>query len=95
MRANIKEAIFVVDRIRYIEEVYDIADYCTERITVCASRDSRGDFEGRVTDYLTDAALDPEAKVFLCGNSRMIDDAMDILDARGIPQGQIFTEVYF
>lgn len=85
----------LVHGVRKKDEAYDSADYSREQLKVCTSRDESGDFPGRLTDYLLDAQLDPERKVYLCGNSSMIYDAMDILRARGIPQKQIFTEVYF
>lgn len=85
----------VIHGVRDMEEAYDAKDYRNGGFTTCTSRDDKGDFEGRLTDYLLEAELDPEGQVYLCGNSNMIFDAMDILRARGIPQRQIFTEVYF
>jgi ferredoxin/flavodoxin---NADP+ reductase len=85
----------IIHGVRNMNEAYDLAHYRRDRITVCTSRDSSGDFAGRITDYLLDAELDPDQQIYLCGNSSMILDAMDILRARGISQEQIFTEVYF
>lgn len=85
----------IIHGVRDISEAYDAHEIKTGRLTVCTSRDETGDFQGRLTDYLLNATLDREARVFLCGNSNMIFDAMDILRARGIAQNQIFTEVYF
>ncbi len=85
----------LIHGVRNMEEAYEQEDYERGRLTVCTSRDERGDFHGRLTDYLLDAELDLHRQVYLCGNSNMIFDALDILRARGIPQKQIFTEVYF
>jgi ferredoxin--NADP+ reductase/benzoate/toluate 1,2-dioxygenase reductase subunit len=85
----------LIHGVRTSGEAYDSEVYRKERVTVCTSRDETGNFPGRLTDYLLDADLDPERMVFLCGNSSMIYDAMDILRARGISQDQIYTEVYF
>ena len=85
----------VIHGIRDLDETYDSAHYAGGRYISCTSRDERGDFHGRLTDYLLDFELDPDSQVYLCGNSHMIFDAMDILRARGIRQKQIFTEVYF
>jgi ferredoxin--NADP+ reductase/benzoate/toluate 1,2-dioxygenase reductase subunit len=85
----------LIHGVRLMEEAYDLPDYREGSMRVCTSRDSKGDFEGRLTDYLLEADLDTDRQVYLCGNSNMIFDAMDILRARGIPQRQIFTEVYF
>ena len=85
----------LIHGVRNAEEGYDLEDYQEGSTTICTSRDEHGDFEGRLTDYLLVAELDPHRQVYLCGNCNMIFDAMDILRARGIPQNQIFTEVYF
>ena len=85
----------IVHGVRNIDEAYEAYDYKKGRFIVCTSRDTNGDFEGRLTDYLLEADLEPDRRIYLCGNSNMIFDAMDILRARGIPQRQIFTEVYF
>jgi len=85
----------LIHGIRNIEEAYESGDYAEERFISCTSRDERGDYQGRVTDYLLECDLDPRFQVYLCGNSNMIFDAMDVLRARGIRQRQIFTEVYF
>ncbi|MEZ5069989.1 MAG: FAD-dependent oxidoreductase [Bacteroidales bacterium] len=81
--------------VRTRDEAYEAHEYAPERLTVCTSRDKSGDFSGRLTDCLKTAPLDPRTHVFLCGNSDMIYDAMDVLHARGLSQNQIFTEVYF
>ena len=85
----------IIHGVRNISEAYDSGDYKKERFTVCTSRGDKGDFTGRVTDYILQANPDPESLVFLCGNSNMIFDAMDILRAKGFTQKQIITEVYF
>ena len=85
----------IIHGVRNISEAYDSGDYKKEQFTVCTSRGERGDFTGRVTDYLKKANPDLRSDVFLCGNSNMIYDAMDILHSKGFPQKQIFTEVYF
>jgi len=85
----------IIQGVRNMEEAYDLGHYERGRITICTSRGEKGDFHGRLTDYLLECELDPESQVFLCGNSNMIFDAMDILRARGISQNNIFTEVYF
>lgn len=85
----------IIHGVRNMEEAYDATDYRKDGLIVCTSRDERGNYQGRLTDFLLEAELDPQRNVYLCGNSNMIYDAMDILRARGIPQKQIFTEVYF
>ncbi len=85
----------IIHGVRNMSEAYDSEDYKKEQFTVCTSRGDKGDYTGRVTDYLLQANPDPESLVFLCGNSNMIFDAMDILRAKGFTQKQLITEVYF
>ena len=85
----------IIHGVRSLEEAYDLADYPRDRITVCTSRDASGDFHGRLTEYLVRFPLRKDDRVYLCGNSQMIYNAMEILHRRGIPQRHIHTEVYF
>jgi len=85
----------IIHGVRYMEEAYDSADYHKSGFVVCTSRDNSGNYHGRLTEHLLESELDLHRQVYLCGNSNMIYDAMDILLTRGIPQKQIFTEVYF
>ena len=85
----------IIHGVRSIEEAYDVADFPRERITVCTSRDASGDFHGRLTSYLARFPLGEDDRVYLCGNSQMIYEAMEILHRRGVPQRHIYTEVYF
>lgn len=85
----------IIHGMRDMEEAYDMTHYSRKRLYLCTSRDRGGDFEGRLTDYLKDLELQSGELVYLCGNSQMIYDAMDILHEKGVPQRNIFTEVYF
>ncbi|GAB1450137.1 hypothetical protein MASR2M47_01930 [Draconibacterium sp.] len=85
----------LVHGVRYKVEAYEHADYKHERIKLCLSGDSGGDFLGRVTDYLFTQKIDCETNCFLCGNSEMIYEAFDILTGKGIPVSNIYSEVYF
>lgn len=85
----------IIHGVRNMNEAYDAADYQETGMVVCTSRDQSGNYYGRLTDYLLETELDLHRQVYLCGNSKMIFDAMDILLSRGVSQGQIFTEVYF
>jgi len=81
--------------VRYGREAYDKSYYPEDRHILCTSRDTIGNFAGRVTDYLKQHDLNPETKVYLCGNCDMIYDVYDLLTSRGFPSGNIKTEVYF
>ena len=86
---------FLIHGVRILEEAYDYGDYRRDRVILCTSRDRGGDFAGRVTDYLREHVPGPDQQVYLCGSGVMIHDAMKILRSGGVPQNQIFTEVYF
>ena len=81
--------------VRDISEAYDRTDYDPERHVMCTSRDTRGDFHGRVTEYLKTHETDPSALVYLCGNCEMIHEAYDILLSQGVPSENLHAEVYF
>ncbi len=85
----------IIHGIRNINECYDRDHYPDGRYFACTSRDDKGDFHGRLTEYLKKSDLETEAMYYFCGNSDMILNAMDILKKRGIPQSQMYTEVYF
>ena len=85
----------LIHGVRYKTESYEHADYKAERIKLCLSGESGGDFMGRVTDYLWTQKFDSETNCFLCGNSEMIYEAFDILTGKGIPVSNIYSEVYF
>jgi len=97
MNVEVDKSVFVVEEVRNLTESKYVLKFSRNgmQFTVCTSRGERGDFTGRVTDYLEKANPDLRSDVFLCGNSNMIYDAMDILHSKGFPQKQIFTEVYF
>ena len=81
--------------IRHHSETYHMDDYDPARYIACLSRDAGKGYKGRVTVYLSQNDMNTNAFYYLCGNSVMIDDVMDILEARGVAPGQIKTEVFF
>jgi ferredoxin--NADP+ reductase/benzoate/toluate 1,2-dioxygenase reductase subunit len=81
--------------VRFGEDAYEKHLYPADRYISCTSRDNKGDFHGRVTDYLKQKTLNSDTMVYLCGNCDMIYDVYDLLTSRGFPSGNIKTEVYF
>ena len=63
----------------------------------CCSRESGEDiFSGRLTAYLSQHTnLPTNIKYYLCGSAEMVVDARDILISKGIPFGNIVSEIYF
>jgi len=85
----------VIHGVRYASEAYEKDHYETDRFLLCTSRDSNGDFEGRLTEYLKNADFDKNTSFYLCGNSDMIFDSMEILREKGFERENINVEVYF
>jgi len=80
---------------QYAHEAYDKNEYDQQRYISCTSRDPRGDYHGRVTDYLKENPFPSNTLFYFCGNSDMIFDAMEILKEKGYDPNQMFTEVYY
>ncbi len=85
----------IIHGVRSKDEGYERDEYDTDRYTLCSSRDTSGDYKGRLTNYLQEVKIDKESEVYLCGNCNMIHDAYDILENKGIPNERIHAEVYF
>ena len=81
--------------IRFSSEAYERESYDAGRYLICTSRDALGSFHGRVTEYLRLTDFDKNTAFYLCGNSDMIFDAMQILKQKGFEREDITVEVYF
>lgn len=82
--------------VRYTSEAYDKEHYSSDKHLLCTSRDSQGDFHGRVTDFLRRNPIeDKNTLCYFCGNCEMIHEAYDILLKQGVPSENLFAEVYF
>jgi ferredoxin/flavodoxin---NADP+ reductase len=85
----------VLHGVRYLHEAYDSCDYDPGRYMLCTTAESSGNFHGRVTSYLNTLKPDPDMLFYLCGNSSMIYDALNILLKKNISQETIFSEMHF
>jgi len=85
----------LIHGVRYANEAYEIEEYDRKKFVVCASRDEKGDFKGRLTEYLKKAGFGKNTCFYLCGNSDMIFDAMEILKEKGFDRESVTVEVYF
>ena len=85
----------VIHGIRYIDEAYEKSNYDESRYTACTTRDKNGDFNGRLTEYLKNTDFDKNTCFYLCGNSDMIFDSMEILKEKGFDREDVTVEVYF
>jgi len=85
----------LIHGVRYANEAYEIEAFDRKNFTICASRDEKGDFKGRLTEYLKKANFEKNTCFYLCGNSDMIFDAMEILKEKGFERESVTVEVYF
>jgi len=85
----------VIHGVRYASEAYEREKYENDRFFLCTSRDEKGDYHGRLTSYLKEAEFAKNSCFYLCGNSDMIFDAMEILKEKGFDRDDLNVEVYF
>ena len=82
--------------VRKVFEAYRYKQIPDDRRIICTSRDDRGDFYGRVTEYIKEHNInDPQSIYYLCGNSAMIDEVTEYLESRGVDPFDIRQEVFF
>ncbi len=85
----------LIHGVRSSKEAYQREEYDPARYVLCTSQDPKGDFQGRLTGYLKKCTFAPATQFYLCGNSNMIFDAVEILQKKGFKREQIHCEVYF
>ncbi len=85
----------ILHGVRYAYEAYERFEYDQSKYKLCATRDDKGNYFGRVTEYLKDFPQDNQMQVYLCGNCDMIHDAYDILLEQGFSADNLHSEVYF
>jgi ferredoxin--NADP+ reductase/benzoate/toluate 1,2-dioxygenase reductase subunit len=85
----------LVHGVKYGDEAYEFEAYDPSRYILCTSRDNRGDYQGRVTDFLKAQPVRSGADYYLCGNSQMIHEVYDILTDQEVDTDRIHAEVYF
>jgi ferredoxin--NADP+ reductase len=85
----------LIHGIRTIDETYEKESYKHGHYIACTSRDNKGDYHGRLTGYLQHLEIEKDVNVYLCGNSNMIFETIEILRNKGLSNNQIYTEVYF
>ena len=67
-----------------------------DRYVPCCTREKGGGvYEGRPTAWLSAKPLPAVERFLLCGNSRMVVDARDILIGRGVKFADVIAEIYF
>jgi ferredoxin--NADP+ reductase len=64
-------------------------------VPCCSAEKADGVFHGRSTAWLASAELPDARRYLVCGSSRMVVDARDVLIARGVPYERVVSEIYF
>ncbi len=95
IRSNPALDYTILHGVRYKSEAYHKTDYVPERYKLCSSRENGIGYKGRVTDYIAENGINPNALYFLCGNSAMVNEVSEMLEERGLPAGNIKTEIFF
>lgn len=85
----------LIHGVHFPDEAYGRKTYQFDRYLLCTSRSEKGNYFGRVTNYLKENPVNPETICYLCGNSEMIDEVTTILENYGLPLQNIRTEVFF
>jgi ferredoxin/flavodoxin---NADP+ reductase len=85
----------LIHGVRSVNEAYERNDYDPSRYVLCTSKESSGGRKGRVTRFLADFRVNPDMLFYLCGNNNMIYEVYHILGDKGVPDENIFSEVYF
>jgi len=85
----------LVHGVSRLEDRYDLADYERGRYVACVSRETGGDFAGRVTDYLREHPAEPDRLCYICGHSAMVANVYDLLREQGVPSDNLLTETFF
>jgi len=85
----------IIHGVRYSSEAYEREEYKNDQYFLCTSRDENGDYKGRLTGYLKETEFGKNSCFYLCGNSDMIFDAMEILKEKGFSRDDVNVEVYF
>jgi len=85
---------------RYLEQFHFYDEFQKtlgqDYIRCCSAEQSEEVFHGRVTAYLAEQhELNPALKYYLCGSADMVVETRDILISKGIPFGNIISEIYF
>jgi ferredoxin--NADP+ reductase/benzoate/toluate 1,2-dioxygenase reductase subunit len=86
----------LVHGVRFKTEAYEHNEYDSGRYILCTSKETNEGRKGRVTKFLPGYPVKADMLFYLCGNNSMIYEVYHILrDNKGIPDENIFMEVYF
>lgn len=87
----------VLHGVRSVDDLFYRAELETgAHYHACVSNETHpGCFRGRVTACAAALTFPPEAHFYLCGANEMFYEMRDLLESRGIPLANVFTEAYY
>jgi ferredoxin--NADP+ reductase len=85
----------LIHGVRYKNEAYEREEYDPARYILCTSKEDNEGRKGRITGFLPGFHVNRGMLFYLCGNNSMIYEACHILGDKGVPDDNIYTEVYF
>lgn len=99
-RSGMAEDKRLIHGARHLNQFYFEDDlewaFGKDYIRCCSAESSCDTFPGRVTAYLKqEVHIPPEIKYYLCGKALMVVEVRDLLIERGVPFGNILSEIYF
>jgi len=77
-----------------LDDLIDADDYDARRCITCVSRENRGDFFGRVTEYIRYQEIEPDTLCYISGFPEMVFDVYHLLQLKGIPKENIFSDLF-
>jgi ferredoxin--NADP+ reductase len=100
LRSGMGKNKILIHGVRHLDQFY-FADEFSESLKAnyhrCCSAENGSDvFAGRVTAFLAaQDELPPNQTYYICGQATMAVETRDLLIEKGIPFGNIVTEIYF
>jgi ferredoxin/flavodoxin---NADP+ reductase len=85
----------VIHGVKKIREFIDVFDYTIDNVIICTTEDASGNYHCRITDYCSEQIFPPDSYFYLCGNSTMIIEMINILKHMGIQSQHISYEIFY
>jgi len=100
LRSGLGDNKILLEGNRYLEQFHFYDEFLetmgANYIRCCSGENNESVYAGRVSSYLEEQTnLDLELKYYLCGSAEMVVETRDILIGKGVPFGQIVSEIYF
>jgi ferredoxin--NADP+ reductase len=100
LRSGLGQHATLVHGVRHVNQFY-FEDELREGLGAnyhrcCSAESADGIYSGRVTAFLeAQDHVDKNWKYYICGQATMAVETRDLLISKGIPFGNIITEIYF